>query len=136
MNNFAYVRCTGPFLFFGSILNFVFNILIERHCVAVFEKLYLETRSQFSHYLEFSLWFEKLSQHDGLDQYGREMFYPALGANTFQTDNFIPKNTSEVEHSPFVRCFQIRKLTSEMGWDYYSWDLFLVDFADGQRGLV
>lgn len=63
--------------------------------MAVFEKLYLETRSQFSHYLEFSLWFEKPSQQDGLDQYGREMFYPALGANTFQTDNFIPKNTSE-----------------------------------------
>jgi hypothetical protein len=76
INNYAYVHCSTC------------------HGVAVFQKLYLDTRSQVPHFLEFTLWVERENASNPVDCYGRETFYPVPGDNTYRTSSFIP-------HVPF-----------------------------------
>jgi len=60
----------------------------------VFQKLYIDTRSQAPHYLEFTLWIERenttTTPATEIDCFNRETFYPVLGTNTFRTPLFIP----------------------------------------------
>lgn len=76
INNYAYVHCSTC------------------HGVAVFQKLYLDTRSQVPHFIEFTLWVERENASNPVDCYGRETFYPVPGDNAYRTTNFIP-------HVPF-----------------------------------
>jgi len=60
-----------------------------------FQKLYLETRSQYNHYLEFTLWVERENTSDGsVSCYDRVTYAPVHGTNTFKTEDFIPKTGS------------------------------------------
>lgn len=76
-NNFAYVTCAG------------------NSGVAIFKKLYLDTRSKDKHYLEFSLWLENpdlpnRSMYLGSPQIQRDCVYKVRGDNVFRTAEFFP----------------------------------------------
>lgn len=74
VNNFAYLTCAG------------------HSGVAVFQKLYLETRSKDRHYLDFSLWLGcSDSQYASLP---RDCAYPVCGANNYRTEPFTPKSSA------------------------------------------
>jgi hypothetical protein len=82
----------------GVVNNFSYIQRSQSHGVAVFEKLYLETRSQFSHFLEFTLWAERVVPNNGNDpgrNYDRETYYPVPGTNTYRTPHFIPSTPSK-----------------------------------------
>jgi len=86
---------TGEEIKDGVVNNFSYLQCSSLYGVAVFSKLYLETRSQFSHFLEFTLWAERPRPPDLVGSYDRETYYQVPGTNTYRTPYFIPNAASK-----------------------------------------